>query len=394
MRFFSNDSNEPSDQSNVDVQTRAEQVNADQSHDDAEHPDHVRSDPVAVPQQRSGSPWSDAPSADDTSDAGLSEQERADSGATADSSARDGDSAQRDDDQPVDQPVDLPLDDDRSDDTEPVSHDAASDTVTADAEARDTDVNTDTASGTTTTYGPDGTVVTHDADDDVESAGDDAEHVDSAADDADERVDSATAASDADIEADVDRLDGDDVDGDGVDEDRVDGDPALKDEGDFDDPTAVEPATDKPLDTPDAVETLPVAGATDMSDSADTTTEPGTDDLAAGEAVPVPVPVGAADASGPAAKPGSVSQPELGSVFADGDAQSFQERWREVQLRFVDSPKEATTDAAALIDEAVDKLTASLKAQKETVSGESDDTEQLRVALRGYRDILNRILGL
>jgi hypothetical protein len=385
MRFFSNDSNDTRDQSNVDVHTRNEQVNADQAHDDAEHPDHVQSDPVAVPQQRSGSPWSDAPgSADDTTDAGLSEQERAEDRAPADSGAVDdrdpfagpGEGSQRVDDETRDEPADLPLDDDRSDDTEPVARDADADTVTGDVEARDTDVNTDTASGTTTTYGPDGTVVTRDADDDVDSAADDADRVDSAADDAD-RVDSATAASDADTEADVD---------------RVDGDAALKDEGDFDDPTAVDPATDKPLDTPDAAETAQVAGAT--SDSADTTTEPGTDDLAAGEAVPVPVPVGAAETAGTAAKPGSVSQPDLGSVFGEADAQSFQERWREVQLRFVDSPKEATTEAAALIDEAVDKLTVSLKAQKDTVSGESDDTEQLRVALRGYRDILNRILGL
>jgi len=254
------------------------------------------------------------------------------------------------------------VDDDRSDDTAPVSHDdtvtdTRDDTVTdtrddADTETRDDTVtDMDTASGTTTTYGAEGTVVTRDEDE----------------------VDSATAAADADTEADVDRLDGD---------------PALKDAGDFDDPTAVDPATDKPLDTdePDAGETTPVT---------DTTTEPDRDDLAAGEAVPVPVPVGAADTTaGTAAKPGSVTEPDLGSLFGEADAQSFHERWRDVQLRFVDSPREATTEAARLVDEAVDKLTASLKAQKGAVSGESDDTEQLRVALRGYRDILNRILGL
>jgi hypothetical protein len=356
MRFFSNDSNDTKDQSNVDVQTRNEQVNADQAHDDAEHPEHVQSDPVAVPQQRSGSPWSDAPgSTDDRTDDRLSEQERAGDDRGPDDSAvvddrdpfagpsegahRVGEEA-RDDtrDDTRAEPVDLPLDDDRSDDTAPVSHD-------------DTVPEMDTTSGTTTTYGADGTVVTRDEDE----------------------VDSATAAADADTEADVDRLDGD---------------PALKDAGDFDDPTAVDPATDKPLDTdePDAGETTPVT---------DTTTEPDRDDVAAREAVPVPVPVGAADTTaGTAAKPGSVTEPNLGSLFGEADAQSFHERWRDVQLRFVDSPREATTEAARLVDEAVDKLTASLRAQKGAVSGESDDTEQLRVALRGYRDILNRILGL
>ncbi len=61
----------------------------------------------------------------------------------------------------------------------------------------------------------------------------------------------------------------------------------------------------------------------------------------------------------------------------------------------MDSPKEATTEAAGLLDEAVDKLAASLRDQKAQLHQvDSDDTEQLRVELRGYRDILNRVLGL
>ncbi|OJF12064.1 hypothetical protein, partial [Couchioplanes caeruleus] len=40
------------------------------------------------------------------------------------------------------------------------------------------------------------------------------------------------------------------------------------------------------------------------------------------------------------------AQPD--TFFAVGDAEAFQERWRDVQLRFVDNPKEATTEAAGL----------------------------------------------
>src|ERR1700749_4004584 len=72
MPFFANDNNDSRDQSTVDVQTRAEEVNDEQAHD--EHPEHVQSDPVAVPQQRSGSPWSNAPG----DDSAPAEQERAD----------------------------------------------------------------------------------------------------------------------------------------------------------------------------------------------------------------------------------------------------------------------------------------------------------------------------
>jgi len=84
-----------------------------------------------------------------------------------------------------------------------------------------------------------------------------------------------------------------------------------------------------------------------------------------------------------------------GSFFDTGDAQAFQERWRDVQLRFVDSPKEATAEAAGLVDEAVDRLAASLREQKgKLAGGGAEDTEKLRVELRAYRDLLNRILGL
>ena len=63
MRFFSNDKDARDDQQGVDVQERAEEVNPDQAHDD--HPERVQSEPVAVPEQRSGSPWSSTPDTGD-----------------------------------------------------------------------------------------------------------------------------------------------------------------------------------------------------------------------------------------------------------------------------------------------------------------------------------------
>ena len=89
-----------------------------------------------------------------------------------------------------------------------------------------------------------------------------------------------------------------------------------------------------------------------------------------------------------------MAAPDLGSLFGQSDAQTFQERWREVQLRFVDSPRDATNEAAGLLDEAVDRLSANLRSQKDSLMQDSDDTEQLRVQLRGYRDMINRILDL
>jgi len=138
----------------------------------------------------------------------------------------------------------------------------------------------------------------------------------------------------------------------------------LTDEGGFDDPKVVDPATGTPLD-------------------ADRTTE----DHPAESAAPVV-------ASVPAAAVAAAAGPSPDKLFDQDDARGFQERWRDVQLRFVDSPKDAAGDAAKLVDEAVERLTARLRAQREGLHRDTEDTEQLRVQLRGYRDILNRILGL
>jgi hypothetical protein len=123
---------------------------------------------------------------------------------------------------------------------------------------------------------------------------------------------------------------------------------AIKDEGTFDSPTVVEPATGEPV----------------------------AEEKVAEESKPAP------------------TQPASGDdrFFPEGDG--LADRFRDIQLRFVDSPKEATAEAATLVDEALDKLTSALKGRRDGLASNSDDTEKLRVELRGYRELLNRVLGL
>lgn len=230
----------------------------------------------------------------------------------------------------------------------------------------------------------------------------------------------------------------------------TDEDPAIRDEGDFDEPHAVDPATDKTLGTPagtgttdsdvdeptatevDApVAVTPVAVtpvAVPVDEDGESTTYAGstadepvladdtitsgtttTEEVAAGQVpagdtavvatVPVAVAAGSTDDSAAAgsdtpAKPGTVEEKSVERFFDADAASTFHERWRDVQLRFVDSPKDAATEAAGLVDEAVDQLTASLKSQKDGLVSDSEDTEKLRIELRGYRDILNKVLSL
>ncbi|MGC9665689.1 hypothetical protein ACNTMW_03925 [Planosporangium sp. 12N6] len=89
------------------------------------------------------------------------------------------------------------------------------------------------------------------------------------------------------------------------------------------------------------------------------------------------------------------AMPPLG-MWSDGYAQSVRERWRELQLRFIDDPHSVANEAEQIVDETVAALTTSLNAFKsdlDTWRSGPGDTEQLRAAVHRYRDFLDRLLG-
>jgi hypothetical protein len=95
--------------------------------------------------------------------------------------------------------------------------------------------------------------------------------------------------------------------------------------------------------------------------------------------------------------PGAIPAEPAAMLFSPEAADDFRGRWREVQLRFVDDPKAAVGDAEHLVSDAINELAAALARQKDELgswqSGGTEDTEQLRVAVRRYRDFLDRVLG-
>ncbi|MDP9799766.1 hypothetical protein J2S43_008278 [Catenuloplanes nepalensis] len=118
---------------------------------------------------------------------------------------------------------------------------------------------------------------------------------------------------------------------------------------------------------------------------------------------PIPVPADAEETPATVDEPvellpGDIpEQPALAAFFSEGATGDFRDRWREVQLRFVDDPAQAASDAGTLIDEVVAALNAAVTEQREALGGTSSgqgDTEQLRVLVRRQRDFLDRILGL
>ncbi|GAA0375732.1 hypothetical protein [Micromonospora gifhornensis] len=148
------------------------------------------------------------------------------------------------------------------------------------------------------------------------------------------------------------------------------------------------------------------AALTDTLDD-DRTAGPGTDTAAAaaggagyGSATPAMVDPDAQPATGVAdtANGSSAAVPAgAATLFDDTTAQGFRDRWRDVQLRFVDDPRAAAGEAQTLVDEAMQALSTALTQHKEKLGSWQEagatDTEQLRVAVREYRDFLDRVLG-
>jgi hypothetical protein len=99
-------------------------------------------------------------------------------------------------------------------------------------------------------------------------------------------------------------------------------------------------------------------------------------------------------------EPGHAQQPEpLAALFPPRMAADFRSRWDQVQIGFVDDPRQAVKHADELVAEVMKSLAggfADQRARLEAGAGNGDqvDTEYLRMALRSYRSFFQRLLSL
>ncbi|MFF4614756.1 hypothetical protein [Nonomuraea jabiensis] len=105
--------------------------------------------------------------------------------------------------------------------------------------------------------------------------------------------------------------------------------------------------------------------------------------------------------AGPETEPGEVPAHAAPHdvVLFDQDPDQVQARWRDLQASFVDDPGEAVRRADGLVGEVVEALTSSLTTRTNGLRDrwkdtEAADTEQMRLALRDYRNVLERLLAL
>ena len=171
------------------------------------------------------------------------------------------------------------------------------------------------------------------------------------------------------------------------------------DDAAFDHEARRDPAPDHVTDASDLTYT---GDAADLSD-ADADDTDVVDDAAAAVTVrtaALPVHPQTGTAVDQTLTPGAVRTAPFGKLWTDADVDGLRGRWRELQLRFIDDPREVAGEAERLVTEAVDALAAALTARKDALSdwrdagGDGADTERLRTAVRRYRDLFDQLLDL
>ena len=77
----------------------------------------------------------------------------------------------------------------------------------------------------------------------------------------------------------------------------------------------------------------------------------------------------------------------------------MRERWRDIQTRFVDDPREAVQEADKLVNSCIDTIAEGFRNERGRLEsqwsrGKDVSTEDLRLALQHYRNFLDRMLSV
>ena len=90
---------------------------------------------------------------------------------------------------------------------------------------------------------------------------------------------------------------------------------------------------------------------------------------------------------------------QLAALFPPEASADFRERWDQVQIGFVDDPRQAVQKADELVAQVMKSLASSFAEQRSRLEaglgqGDQANTENLRMALRSYRSFFERLLSL
>jgi hypothetical protein len=86
-----------------------------------------------------------------------------------------------------------------------------------------------------------------------------------------------------------------------------------------------------------------------------------------------------------------------GELFPASERDELEQKWNDIQARFVDEPRGSVEEANALVSDLMDRLVSGFSEQRERLEGQwerGDDvtTEDLRMVLMRYRSFFGRLL--
>jgi hypothetical protein len=168
-----------------------------------------------------------------------------------------------------------------------------------------------------------------------------------------------------------------------------------------------------PMADPDADPDGP-RGETTVTEPGEAREEPDATQPAGAEATsitPTPVPVAEPPADTPAPEglpepgaaagaPAATDDPAAAgtsaSLVGSLDADGIRNRFLDIQAGFVDEPRQAVEEAGRFVDELLQQVADVLREQRAQLADVTDEgsTEDLRLALRAYRQFVDRILGV
>jgi len=90
---------------------------------------------------------------------------------------------------------------------------------------------------------------------------------------------------------------------------------------------------------------------------------------------------------------------EAVALFAPDEAQTLRSRWEKIQIAFVDEPRDSVQHADELVATLIQKLAQIFADERGRLEegwgkGENVSTEDLRMALRRYRSLFDRLLSV
>lgn len=103
------------------------------------------------------------------------------------------------------------------------------------------------------------------------------------------------------------------------------------------------------------------------------------------------------ESAAPAATEGRPGPDRGTPLIAGEDAESYRDRWQQIQANFIDDPRDSVRAADSLVADVIQTLAATFADHKQDLEsqwsrGEETETEDLRVALQHYRLFFNQLL--